>query len=454
MVARKKFRYYYWLAIEFIKKNLKLIAMTFLLSFIFIVGFVSLSPYLESFFFTKKQIIGLVGTYSNPSSLPTEITGKVSNGLIFVKPDGIVVPALASTWETQENGKKFLIHLKPNLIWNDGKKFTAYDVDYRFKDVKLKVLDENTLTFELKSSLPIFITYLNKPLIRYPLNGVGGLYRTGKISMKNGVINEVYLLPNKKGIPNIIYKFYGSDDELIVAYKKGEITEFSTSKKALVDQFYQWKNTKIVSSVDYTRLLTLYFNFKNPLLAERDIRSAIRMGINNAKFKDFGQIALTSIPPTSWAYNTQTKPAVYEPETAREIILNNLSASQSANINFYTYYEYSDLADLISDDMKEIGLNPAINYLTQNLPENFDVLLAYWKIPDDPDQYYFWHSSQKSTNISNYTNLKIDKLLEDGRAKFLIKERIQIYKDFQKALNDDPQALFLFYPYLYTVKRK
>jgi len=451
--AKKKVRYYYWLSVEFVRKNLKLISMTFFLSFIFVVGFVSLYPYLESFLFSKKQVIGLTGSY-NLGNIPSEVSSKISNGLIYVKPDGSIIPALASTWETQDNGKKFLIHLKPNLIWNNGKKFTAYDVNYKFKDIKTKVIDDNTLTFELKTRLPIFITYLNKPVIGYPLIGVGGLYRTGKITFKNGAVSEIYLLPNKKGIQNIIYKFYQSDDEMIVAYKKGEITEFSTSKKALIEQFYSWKNSKVTTEVDYTRLLTLYFNFNNPLLKERDIRSAIRMGIDMNKLKEFGQPSLGSIPPTSWAYNSNIKPSVFEPETAKEIILNNLSASQSADMNFYTYYEYSDLADLVSEQIKEIGLKPNVNYLTQNLPPNFDFLLAYWKIPEDPDQYYFWHSSQGSTNISNYKNLKVDKLLEDGRDKFLIKERIAIYKDFQKAMNDDPPALFLFYPYLYTVKRK
>ncbi len=453
MITKKKVRYYYWLVIEFLRKNLKLILMTFFLSFILVIGFVSLSPYLENLFFSKKQIIGFVGNY-NLNNIPFEISSKISNGLIYVKPDGSLVPALASTWESQDNGKKFLIHLKPNLIWNNGKKFTAYDVNYKFNDVKIKVLDNTTLIFELKSPLPIFITYLNKPLIGYPLNGVGGLYRTSRIIFKNGALSEIYLIPNKKDLFGLVYKFYRSDDELIVAYKKGEINEFSTSNKALAEPFYSWKNTKVKTSIDYSRLLTLYFNFNNPLLKERDVRNAIRMGLDRQQFKDLGQPAYSPIPPISWAYNPDLKISVYEPQTAKEIITNNIPASEAAKLTFYTYYDYADIADLIVNQMKEIGLTPSVNYLTQNLPDNYDFLLAYWKIPDDPDQYYFWHSSQKTTNISNYVNLKVDKLLEEGRNKFLIKERIEIYKDFQKTINDDPPAVFLFYPYQYTIKRK
>ena len=32
--------------------------------------------------------------------------------------------------------------------------------------------------------------------------------------------------------------------------------------------------------------------------------------------------------------------------------------------------------------------------ITYDRPDNFDLLLVFWKMPQDPDQYYFWHSTQ------------------------------------------------------------
>lgn len=451
---KKTFRYYYWLTSEFIKKNLKLILLTFFLSFVLIIALVSLYPFLENIFLSKKQVIGLVGKY-RLNNLPNEILYKISSGLVFVKTDGTIIPALASTWEINDNGKKFLIHLKQNLIWNDGKKFTSRDIGYKFNnDVTTVVLDDNTIIYELKTTLPIFINYLNKPVIRKPLTGVGGLYRTGRIFMKNTYVKELYLIPNKKNISVLVYKFYDNEDQLIAGYKKGEISEFSSSKKTLVEAFYNWKNTQVSTSVDYSRLLTLFFNFNNPLLKERDIRSAIKMGIDIQAYKDYGQQANGPIAPTSWAFNQKIKPSVFDQNTAKKIIENTVSASQSSQLNFVSYYEYSDLIDIVSNNLKNIGLKVNLNYLSQNLGNNFDLLLAYWKIPEDPDQYYFWHSEQKDTNIGNYKNLKLDKLLEDGRKTYRIGERTKIYQEYQKVITDDPPALFLFYPYLYTVKRK
>lgn len=453
VLLNKTLRYYYWVLVEFIKKNIKLILITFLLSFIMVIGLVSIYPVLESQFIIKKQIVGLVGKY-NLNNTPNQVTNKISNGLVFVKSDGSVIPALASSWEIKNNGKEFLIHLKQNLIWNNGKKFTASDINYQFKDIKIIINDDYTVTFLLKNPLPIFINYLNKPIIKNPLIGVGGLYRTGKILYKNGSLKEIYLIPNKKGISTIIYEFYDNDDQLVSAYKKGEISEFSSSKKTLIETFYSWKNTQIDTTFDYTRLFTLFFNFNNSLLKERDIRSAIKMGVDMTKFKEFGQAANGPVPPTSWAYNSFTKPMVFDLDTAKKIILNSISSTQSGQLNLVTYYEYNDFADILISQLQNLGLKINLNYLTQSLGENFDLLLAYWKIPEDPDQYYFWHSAQTDTNIGHYLNLKIDKLLEDGRNTYVINERSRIYQEFQKVIIDDPPALFLFYPYLYTVKRK
>ena len=70
----------------------------------------------------------------------------------------------------------------------------------------------------------------------------------------------------------------------------------------------------------------------------------------------------------------------------------------------------------------------------------------------DPDQYTLWHSGQMN-NITNYKNLRIDKLLEDGRQTVDIQSRIKIYADFQKYLLDDAPATFLYFPDIYTVTR-
>ncbi|MFA6017441.1 MAG: ABC transporter substrate-binding protein [Patescibacteria group bacterium] len=449
---KKAFRYYYWLFLEFVKKYSRLILMSFFIGFISLIGFLSISPYLR-IIFNKQEVIGLVGTYDF-TNLPDEIMTKVSNGLVTINEKGEIIPVLANSWEIKDGGKQYRFYLKNNLLWNDDKKFTASDINYQFNDVKIKVVDKNVLDFFLNKPLGIFPTYLNKPLIRAPLIGIAGFYKLGKYKILNGALVDLTLVPNTKDQITIKYKFYNNESDLVTAYKIGEINKMTLTKKSVADTFINWKNSRIIKSVDYSRLLTLFFNNKEKFFANKDMKDAFSMMIDYQKMADFGEIARGPVPPISWAYNSNLKTNIYDIDTATKIVKKEVAASESAQLNLLTSYDYYDAADSIAGEIKKTGLKVDINMITYDRPDKFDLLLVFWKVPQDPDQYYFWHSTQNEGNIGNYSNVKIDKLLEEARSTYKVEERDKIYQEFQKAIQDDPPALFLYYPYVYTIQRK
>ncbi len=449
------FRYYYWLFLEFIKKYSRLILMSFFIGFISLIGFLSVSPYLK-LIFNKQEIIGLVGNYDF-TNLPDKVMTKISNGLMTISEKGEIVPVLANSWEVKNQGRQYRFYLKNNLFWNDEKKFSASDINYQFDDIKVKVVDKNVIDFYLSKPLAIFPTYLNKPLIRPPLIGIAGFYKLGRFKVTNGSLKELTLVPNTKDLLTIKYKFYNNESDLVTAYKRGEINEMTLTKKSVADTFTNWKNSQIVKLVDYTRLLTLFFNNQNKAFANKDIKNAFSMMIDYQKLSEFGELARGPIPPLSWAYNSLLKTNVYDIETATKIVKKEVEATESAQLNLLTSYDYYDAADSIASEIKKTGLKIDINMISYDRPDNFDLLLVFWNLPSNPDQYYFWHSTQiglKKSNISNYKNVKIDLLLEQGRNTIDLREREKIYQEFQKIIQDDPPALFLYYPYVYTIKRK
>ena len=185
---------------EFIKNHLRIITLSFLLSFILIIALISFAPYIETLFFTKKDVIGVIGDFDY-NNLPDEITSKISNGLLFINEKGEFSPAIASSWEVTDDGKEYRFHIRDGLLWPNGKNFSAYDIEYNFKDVEIKVLDEKTIFFKLSKPLPIFPTYLIKPIIKAPLQGIAGLYKVDRVKLNYGTISEITLNPNKKKLP-------------------------------------------------------------------------------------------------------------------------------------------------------------------------------------------------------------------------------------------------------------
>ena len=448
----KSIRYYYWLILEFIKKHVRLILLSFFLTFFIILSLIVFTPYLSTILTLRKDVIGITGNYYI-DTLPDEVTNKISHGLVVLSPQGQIIPALASSWESRNKDTEFRFHLKKDLFWGDGKAFSAKDINYKFKDVKIEVKDDSTIYFTLKKSLAIFPIYLTQAVIRHPLDGVAGSYKVERVKDKYGIVQEIQLSSNKDGLPGLTYKFYDSEDKLINAYKRGDINQMTLTKKSIADSFSSWKNSSIQKTVDYTRVLTLFFNLKNSTLSAKEIRQAIAQSVPKDNYLNQGQIAQGPITPVSWAYNADVKKTLYDPEIAKKNIIKN-DATASATLEFKTYYDYLDVATDLKNNFDQLGLKTNLSVISLENDNKFDLLLAFWKLPQDPDQYYFWHSTQIQGNITNYKNVKVDKLLEDGRDTLSLKKRKGYYLQFQKVLADDTPAVFIYYPYIYTVKRK
>jgi len=111
-----------------------------------------------------------------------------------------------------------------------------------------------------------------------------------------------------------------------------------------------------------------------------------------------------------------------------------------------------NVAEKIARDWGAVGVKTSVQ-ASSGVPEVFDAFLAIFDIPKDPDQYALWHSNQNITNITNYANPRIDKLLEDGRTQIEQTARQKIYLDFQRFLLEDAPVVFLYHPTLYTVFR-
>lgn len=408
-------------------------------------------------FLSQKEILGIV---AQPTfdSIPSEVQRYVSNGLIGTNQKGELTPLLAEKWEIDKTNTKYTVYLKRNLLWSDGTPFNASKLSYHFSDVKMTIVDPFTILFTLKKSFPLFLTYLTEPVIRPPLIGVAGLYRADAIKSKFGIITEIHLSPNKSNYPEKTYRYYENESKMLTAYKLGEITTMTVTHKDLADTFKDWNNTTITRNTDYTRLLTIFFNMDSPVLKQRDVRQAIAQAVPRSQLADLGEEASGPIPPISWAYNANLKKIQYNKQAAEKVLKKNSGdASEEATLSLSTYFEYSDIATKIQDYLSGVSFKTTLNFQQFNTLNSFDLLVAYWNVPTDPDQYFFWHSTQKSEkegNISQLDNKKIDKLLEDGRNVTGLEERKRIYGDFQKAMNDEITALFLYYPYVYTISRK
>ena len=107
-----------------------------------------------------------------------------------------------------------------------------------------------------------------------------------------------------------------------------------------------------------------------------------------------------------------------------------------------------EVGEKVVERWRALGLKAALR-IESGIPHNFQALLITQSIPEDPDQYFLWHSTQEKTNLTNYDSKRIDKDLEDGRKVISEDERKTKYLDFQRVLMEDAPAVFLYYPNYY-----
>lgn len=392
---------------------------------------------------------GVAGNYQL-SDLPLFIQQKISFGLTDLRSDGSATTSansIASEFYSEENGRIWVFKIRENLFWHDGTLFHPMDVNYALKDGRVESVKRDTLRFVLKEPYSPFSALVAQPLFKERLMGLGE-YQVRKIEYETEKIKSLELT-NKKTKEKLVYRFYPTEKSLIIAFKLGEVDKIEKIEDLTAIE--KWPRIKISRESNYHKLVAVFYNQKDNLLGEKAIRQALTYALPD----DFGEneIASSSLPPNSWAYSDKIKKYPLDLGIAQKMIEKS-SASQSAEIKItlHVLERYETLANRIKEEWEKIKIKTEIK-LTKEKPEEYQAFLGDVDLPMDPDQYLLWHSTQKITNITNYKNVRVDKMLEDGRHLIDKEERFKKYADFQLTLSNDCPAAFLYYPTVYSISK-
>lgn len=447
-------RYLYWLFKAYLKKWGKNILLFFIIGVAAGISLFFLLKYSSGFFLSKisfrnNEMIGVVGTY--PSNiLPDEILSEISYGLTKITKEGNTKNHASYSTKIKDNDKTYVLSLKENLQFSDGENLSSQFINYSFKDVKVERPNNSTIVFKLKEIYSPFLVTLSKPVLKDGVVGLGN-YKVKKIKQKGNFIESITLVSRSKPYSKRTYRFYPTEEAVKTAFALGEINKIKGVSNLSIKKTYfsTYTNVDINKSADYSKLTSVFFNNGDKVLSDKKIRSALSYAMPDTFIE--GERAFSPFPSTSWVYEDSLRRQDLEHAKA---LLKSSSATGSGDlkITLKTTPKYTATAIKIAESWKKIGVKTYIE-IVESVPDSFQAFLTDFNVPLDPDQYTLWHSNQKN-NITNYKNLRIDKLLEDGRKTLDVSKRKSIYQDFQKYLIDDAPAAFLFYPYTYQISRK
>jgi len=445
-MAFQRRRYYTWLFKAYFRRWKKTILGAIVVGIFVSLGLISLTVfYLAPLLSDNELRIGYWGVY-RVEDIPEEIINDISMGLVITAPDGKIIPGAAERWEIKGD-REYTFYLKKNLKFHNGRKFTSKTVPFNFENVKKEIIDDFTIKFTLKDPYSPFLTAVAQPILLKDLSGLGD-FKIKDIDLnaqfvKSIKIQEVSPPHGKKYIT-----FYPTHEALKVAFSLGEINIAEGLPSVLLDNKYdlkKWPEVSIKEKLNDNVIITIFYNTNDNILSDKRVRQALNYAL--PEDVPFGKRLYSPIKESSIYFSKPPNYGIAD----KELALSILDAADDINekISIKVSHDLREVAEMVRLNWKDVGIETDIEEV-RGMPQKFQVLIFEMKIPKDPDQYILWHSDQKS-NIVGYKNLRIDKLIEDGRSIADTGKRQEIYADFQKYLMDDVPATFLFHPKTYQI---
>lgn len=221
----------------------------------------------------------------------------------------------------------------------------------------------------------------------------------------------------------------------------------------------------------------LAINRERQDLADPRIAQALAFALNRPKLAaDFyGGDAVplqVSILPGFWTAPAEARQPAYDPARARQLfgeagwsdtdgdgILDKKGRALTLTLWAMAGDPIDEpLAFAVRQMLSEVGVQAVLELddraelLTRLFSHEFDLAIAPWNIPLDPDQHWYWLSTEnkpgEGLNIASYLNPQVDELLKQGIAAASCDpaERRGIYSELYRLVAGDIPEVFLFAP--------
>lgn len=426
----------------------------------------------------------------------TNVNLYVWEPLIGESDSGDLVPILATSWESKEDGKIWIFKLREGVKFSDGYPFNADAVLENFdRYSKLGLAKSTFFSFNIKNSYPgligikkiddytVELTFEKAlPTLPYTIVNFGShmvspnsynketgeylqyVIGTGPFKIKEHIANDYLMLERnddyygeKAKAKFIKIKMIPEHDTRVLALRSGEIMGVYDNNAIKPLSALELKNDFEVSSTLSANIHYININHQNEFLAQKDVRQAISMAINrNVLLKDiyggFGKITNNLLTPFSIFHKEHN--IEYDIEKAKKII-SKYNKNLPKTLKLITIDSYKTDAELIVSWLKEIGLNVTIEVMDRKLVNeklkkgDYDLQMSF-KGMNNADPSVMFDAYLNSKGYMNvdygtmYKNARADELIDEMNKQTTIEERKIIYNKLQDFAVDELPIIPLF----------
>lgn len=432
-------------------------------------------------------------------SASSEISSWLFNGLFKYDKNGDITTELANNYEFI-TPTKLVVTIKDNIFWHDGEKLSSKDVLFtyqkiidpkvfnsiksNFTEVKsVKIIDNLTIEIEYKKPyfkaleswmvglLPEHILKDEEDLMTSSFNknpiGTGSyILKEFKTAQDIELIANKNYFEGKPKIDRILYKFLPDVNTSFLFLKQQKLDIGGLTPMQITRQLNNdFENSFDILSNPSFGFSYLGFNLNNPKFQNIKVRQALSLAINRQELIDilfFGYANVCTGPfmPKSFAFNEDIKEPIQDLVEAKKL-LKEAGYDEKNPLKFELITNTGNdirvnTAQILQYQLSKIGVEMKIRVMewqaflnTVVTPRNFETILLGWSLALMPDAYPLWHSNSAKLggfNLTNYSNKRVDELIEKGSNTINKDDLSLIYKEIFKIIAEDLPYLFLYIP--------
>jgi peptide/nickel transport system substrate-binding protein len=404
-----------------------------------------------------------------------------------------VIPDLATSWETSEDGTQITFHMVENAKWHDGEPVTSADVKWSIEKVAftpetfpsanlgaldhIETPDDYTAVFVLKQPSSQFMGFLAwygtfiMPAHLYEgtdwttnpanQNPVGcGPYKFVEYVSGDHITLEAN--PDYFGegpyMDRVIYRIIPDPGTVEQALLNGEIDydSWGLVSSASIPSFEADPTFKVVSK-EFPSVYYLTFNFGREITANIQVREAIGKAINRDVIVERGLGGAGSpinsyyTPVIAWANNEEATAPDFDVEGAKALLDEAGYPVGDDGFRFklvFPYFAFGDTwrntAQVIQQQLRDVGIDTELVELeiaawTTRVDENddYDISMLDGFFGPGPGNLKGRYGTDAGNNYWHYSNADFDQLMLDGDAAVTQEAQAEAYKAAQAILAEE-----------------
>jgi peptide/nickel transport system substrate-binding protein len=407
-----------------------------------------------------------------------------------------IVPQLALSHDTSEDGKEVIIKLRPNVKFHDGEKLDAEAAKYslerhltmqgssRKPDVaaldSVEVVDPLTIKLKLKAPFSPLIAQLTdragmmvSPKAakeagdKFGVKPVcAGPYKFVERVQQDRIVVEKFADYWDKGnihIDRIVYQPVVDSTIRLANLKSGGLDLIERLLATDIKEVRSDSRLKLATALQLGyQGLTMNLNngekSKNPLGQNPKVRQALNFALDRDAIN---QVVFNGefVPGNQWVnpehpYYQTAFPVPKRDVAKAKALLKEAGVSTPITLDFMVTNnpEARQVAEVMQAMAAEAGFDLKIRVtefatsLKQAEDGNFQLFLIGWSGRTDPDgNLFIFYTTNAPQNNGHYKNPEVDKLLAEARLYSKPEQRKAIYEKATKILQEEGSILYLYH---------